>query len=90
MRASSRGFGEWDFGQQSPVNESLLWESHGREGPDGVMWSLPWGPGPWTPTLRADVLQYAVQVLPADAGRLNELLLRHAAQLQPADVEVAE
>lgn len=72
------------------MNESLLWESHGREGPDRVMWSLPSGPGPWTPTLRADVLQDEVQVLPADASRLDELLLCHAAQLQPADVEVAE
>lgn len=41
-------------------------------------------------TLGADVLQDEVQVLPADASGLYELLLRHAAQLQPADVEVAE
>lgn len=41
-------------------------------------------------TLRANVLQDEVQVLPTDAGRLDELLLRHAAQLQAADVEVAE
>lgn len=72
------------------MNENLLWESHGREGPDGVMWSFPSGPGPWALTLRADVLQDKVQVLPADAGRLDELLLCHAAQLQPTDVEVAE
>ena len=31
-----------------------------------------------------------VQVLPTDAGCLNELLLRHAAELQAADVEVTE
>lgn len=41
-------------------------------------------------TLRADVLEDEIQVLPADAGRLDELLLGHAAQLQAADVEVAE
>lgn len=40
--------------------------------------------------MRADVLEDEVEVLPADAGRLDELLLRHAAQLQAADVEVAE
>lgn len=41
-------------------------------------------------TLRADVLQDEVQVLPTDASRLDELLLGHAAQLQAADIEVAE
>lgn len=41
-------------------------------------------------TLRADVLEDEVQVLSADARRLDELLLGHAAQLQAADVEVAE
>lgn len=41
-------------------------------------------------TLCADVLEDEVQVLPADAGGLDELLLRHAAQLQATDVEVAE
>lgn len=40
--------------------------------------------------MRANVLQDEVQVLPTDAGSLDELLLRHAAQLQAADVEVAE
>lgn len=40
--------------------------------------------------MRANVLEDEVQVLPTDAGRLDELLLRHAAQLQAADVEVAE
>lgn len=40
--------------------------------------------------MRTDVLEDKVQVLPADAGRLSELLLCHAAQLQAADVEVAE
>lgn len=40
--------------------------------------------------MRADILEDEVQVLPADAGRLDELLLGHAAQLQAADVEVAE
>lgn len=41
-------------------------------------------------TLRANVLENEVQVLPTDAGCLNELLLRHAAELQAADVEVTE
>lgn len=41
-------------------------------------------------TLRANVLEDEVQVLPTDAGRLDELLLCHTAQLQAADVEVAE
>lgn len=40
--------------------------------------------------MRADVLEDEVQVLAAQAGRLHELLLGHAAQLQAADVEVAE
>lgn len=41
-------------------------------------------------TLRADVLEDEVEVLPTEAGRLGELLLSHAAQLRAADVEVAE
>lgn len=41
-------------------------------------------------TLGANVLEDEVQVLPADAGCLNELLLSHAAELQAADVEVTE
>lgn len=41
-------------------------------------------------TLRANVLKDEVQVLPADARCLDELLLRHAAQLQAADVEATE
>lgn len=41
-------------------------------------------------TLRANVLEDEVQVLPTDASCLNELLLRHAAQLQAANVEVTE
>lgn len=40
--------------------------------------------------MRANVLENEVQVLPTDAGCLNELLLRHAAELQAADVEVTE
>lgn len=41
-------------------------------------------------TLRADVLEDEVEVLPADAGCLDELVLCHAAQLRATDVEVAE
>lgn len=50
----------------------------------------PGSPALWTLTLRADVLEDEVEVLPTDAGRLDKLLLRHAAQLRAADVEVAE
>ena len=53
------------------------------------------GPCPQSPallalTLRAYVLEDEVQVLPADTSCLDELLLCHTAQLQAADVEVAE
>lgn len=63
-----------------------------REAPMGV--SDP-SPGPSSRgllilTLRANVLEDEVEVLPTDAGCLNELLLRHAAQLQATDVEVTE
>lgn len=57
---------------------------------DPVLGSAPAPEALRTLTLRANVLQDEVQVLPTDAGRLDELLLRHAAQLQAADVEVAE
>lgn len=40
--------------------------------------------------MRADVLEDEVEVLPADAGCLDELVLCHAAQLRATDVEVAE
>lgn len=71
----------------------MRWESHGREGPHGSCGpSLgpSRGPALRTPTLGADVLEDEVQVLAAEARRLHELLLGHAAQLQAADVEVAE
>lgn len=74
---------------ESASEGGLRWQSHGREGPDGSC-----GPSRrptlQAPTLGADVLEDEVQVLPAEARRLHELLLGHAAQLQAADVEVAE
>ena len=55
-----------------------------------ILRPCPWGPVLWTLTLWADALEDKVQILPADAGCLHELLLCHAAQLQAADVEMAE